>query len=199
MLFYILVLIILVSLGLSISSIIISNKHYNTKKGLKGPSGPSGPPGQTGPPGPPGKDGKCPLTCKNNPWSQMLATPIVNLLGNSNTPPSTLVGTVIFFKQVDKYKRYNIFLSLPIISNTSFTPILFYVMDMIQKEKEEIMGSQDIRFNLKTGTNQYYFPNIVPDKNGYIYVKTDDKNFENLINSQKITFGMSPFVMYQEA
>lgn len=184
---YILVLLFLVSLGLSISSFVISNKHWNAKRGPTGPQGSQGEPGA---------DGKCPLTCKNKSWTQMLATPIVNLLGN--TPPSTLVGTVIFFKKVDKYKRYNIFLSLPILSNTSFTPIIFYVMDMIQKEKEEYMGSQAIRFHLKTGTNQYYYPNIIPDQNGYIYVKTDDSNFKSLINSKQIKFDL-PFVMYQEA
>lgn len=188
---YILVLLFLVSLGLSISSFVISNKHLNAKRGPTGPQGSQGEPGA---------DGKCPLTCKNMPWTQMLVTPIVNLKGNTppSTPPSTLFGTVIFFKKVDKYKRYNIFLSLPILSKTSFTPIIFNVMDMIQKEKEEYMGSQDIRFHLKIGTNQYYYPNIIPDQNGYIYVKTDDSNFKKLINSKQIEFDL-PFVMYQEA
>ena len=194
---YILVLLFLVSLGLSISSFVISNKHLNAKRGPTGPIGPTGPRGPPGSKGEQGADGKCPLTCKNNSWTQMLATPIVNLLGNSNTPPSTLFGTVIFFKQVDKKKRYNIFLSLPILSKTSINPIIFNVMDMIQKEREEYMGSQEIRFNLKTGINQYYFPNIIPDQNGYIYIKTEDSNFRKLINSKQIQFNF-PFVMYQE-
>ena len=195
---YILVLLILISLGLSITSFVISNKHLNAKRGPTGLTGLTGLTGPTGPNGKDGTDGKCPTTCKNNPWTQMLATPIVKLMGNSNTPPSTLEGTVIFFKKVDKSKRYNIFLSLPIQSKTPITPIIFNVMYMIQKEKVESAGSQDIRFHLKTGTNQYYFPNIIPDPNGYIYVKTDDSNFNKLINNSEIILDV-PFVMYQEA
>ena len=183
-------LIIFTTLILSITAIIISNKNIQAKKGQMGQMGPMGP------------KGTCQTTCKSNTWSQMHATPIVNLMGNSNLASSVLNGTVIFFKQVDKYKRYDIFLSLPIISNppnTQITPIKFYVMDKIQKEKEEDMGSSNISFNLKTGTNQYYFPNIIPDKNGYIYIKTDNSSdFLKLINKKFVFDTISSFVMYKE-
>lgn len=199
-------LIIFTTLILSITAIIISNKNIEAKKGPIGPMGQKGPirpkglMGPKGPKGPMGPKGTCQTTCKSNTWSQMHSTPILNLLGNSNLAPSVLIGTVIFFKQVDKHKRYDIFLSLPIISasNTQITPIKFDVMDMIQKEKEEYMGSSEISFNLKTGTNQYYFPNIIPDKNGYIYIKTDNSSdFLKLIN-KKFIFDMASFVMYKE-
>jgi hypothetical protein len=72
---YILVLLFLVSLGLSISSFVVSNKHLNAKRGPQGNRGPTGPTGlqgsqgQQGNRGPTGADGKCPTTCKMNEWN----------------------------------------------------------------------------------------------------------------------------------
>ena len=145
---YILVLLFLVSLGLSISSFVISNKHLNAKRGPTGPTGPQGnrgPQGPTGSQGEQGEDGKCPRNCKSNEWKGF---------NNDNQLSGKTFSTPI----LDYNKLYNIFISINAKQSTSMTINGFLNTTTGTTDSVENPG----RFNLKQGNNLFYIPSIRP-------------------------------------
>ena len=180
---YILVLLFLVSLGLSISSFVISNKHLNAKRGPRGPTGPTGPTGPQGNQGSQGKpgadgtdgaDGKN-CICKVKDWNPLMGTE--NFQGN--------LSDIVLFKTFDKIedKKYNIYIMIAVDSS----------------HKLDIRVGDGARFGniitLSSGNNYIYFPSVWPSKDGFIYIKTYsvDVNKPYNINRQWSS------VWYQEA
>lgn len=154
---YILVLLFLVSLGLSISSFVISNKHWNAKRGatgLTGPTGPTGPQGNRGPTGltgsrgEDGEDGKCPTTCKMNEWNGFEFND-----GDQGK-------TYDIFKP-NTNKLYNLFINVNPKKQTIMT-----ITGNLNTDTSAGAGGHSVTskgtFVLNAGTNSLYIPSVRP-------------------------------------
>ena len=137
---YILVLLFLVSLGLSISSFVISNKHLNAKRGPQGPQGPQGSQGE------PGVNGKCPTTCTNNKWIYMQYSGH-GLEGYWTTDKTPLMFTPSRISN----GFYNV--SINIETNIDGTIIFNGYSD-----------NDDRNINISKGVNNLFIPNVEPDE-----------------------------------
>lgn len=164
---YILVLLFLVSLGLSISSFVISNKHYNAKRGPqgnRGPTGPTGPrgsqgeqgnrgpTGQTGPrgsQGEPGKDGKCPTNCISNEWN--------GFQFNDGDQ-----GKIYDIFNPNTNKLYNLFINVNPKKQTIMTITGNLNTDTSASPTGGFSATTKGTFVLNSGTNSLYIPSVRP-------------------------------------
>jgi hypothetical protein len=154
------ILVVLTTLGLSISAIITSNQNIKAKQGPRGLTGSQGPRGLTGsqgPRGPPGKDGtngtngtngtdgKCPLTCKMNEWNGIDFND-----GNK--------GKEFFIRNPNTNKLYNLFINVNPKQQTTMT-----INGNLNISKQGGFSSTSKgTFLLNTGTNSLYIPSVRP-------------------------------------
>ena len=197
MFIYILVVLFLISLGLSIGSFYMSNKNLNAKRGpqgLRGPVGPAGPPGPKGPAGPagptgptgptgpqgptgpPGADGKN-CSCEEKVWKIMAP----------NTPTGGTSGVTLYnaLTNINLNKKYNVYLTIHVLKGapSATTPL-------------NITIGRDTTRSLLNGMNNLFVPNVEPTKfNNNIpalLIKTI-----GVTQNFSINFGTSQ-VLYQE-
>ena len=197
MFIYILVVLFLVSLGLSIGSFYMSNKNLNAKTGPPGPPGPRGIKGQKGdtgddgtngsqgPQGPqgsrgePGKDGiNC--SCEEKAWNSLSRLHHV-----SPPPPPTGAGgkgLILFYNKLDlKNTKYNLILSINVTTST--------------KAPLNITIGKNTNRTLYYGKNNLFVPNVEPVLNP----RGKPSLLLNIIsNTDYFSFSKDCYVYYQE-
>jgi hypothetical protein len=165
----ILTILILTSLGLSIASMVLSNKNINAKQGPKGLQGPQGPQGLQGPKGPQGPQGPKGLQgeqglqgkqgpkgvngtncdCSGNNWN--------NLYLGAGIDGGNVDGLILFNGTIPVKKTVNILLKLYLES-----PKLDIVIG-----RGSIVGNI---YSLTQGDNYIYIPGVVGDEKGNLFI-----------------------------
>lgn len=197
MFIYILVVLFLVSLGLSIGSFYMSNKNLNAKTGPPGPPGPpghrgikgntggdgtNGSQGEQGPPGPPGsrgepgKDGiNC--SCEEKDWNSLARANHASAGGGK--------GLKLFYNKLElKNTKYNLILSINVTTST--------------KAPLNITIGKNTYRTLKFGQNNLFVPNVEPVLNPNPTAGKPRLLLNIISNTDIFSFSKDCYVYYQE-
>ena len=179
------ILVVLTTLGLSISAIITSNQNIKAKqgpRGLTGSQGPRGPTGSQGEQGPPGKD----CDCSSNTWKPFLNFSI-NQDPTSDDPKKG--STTAVTPKLDNKKLYNIYLNLNFEQDTTMTIDSTFIINW----PIPVPPTSNNQLLLHKGFNSLLLTGIKP-KNNQININFNNKIFIDYLDpNDYIT------LLYQEA